>query len=62
MANMDWRLLVMTNYERIKTATKEEILMLLFSAVLPFLDDYSNSEKYEIKKQYEKFLDEEFSK
>lgn len=49
----------MTNYERIKMATKEEILMLLFAAVLPFLDDYSNSEKYEIKKQYEKFLDEE---
>ena len=62
MASMDWRLLVMTNYERIKMATKEEVLMLLFAAVLPLLDDYSNSEKYEIKKQYEKFLDEEFSK
>ena len=48
----------MTNYEWIKTiATKQEILMLLFAAALPFMDDYTNSEKYMLKKEYEKFLD-----
>ena len=50
----------MTNYEWIKTvATKQEILMLLFAAALPFMDDYTNSEKYMLKKEYEKFLDQD---
>ena len=47
----------MTNYEWIKTvATKQEILMLLFAAAIPFMDDYTNSDKYMLIIEYEKFL------
>lgn len=50
----------MTNYEWIKTkATKEEIVMLLCACEFPFMDDYSNTEKYMLKKEYERFLGEE---
>ena len=50
----------MTNYEWIKTmATKQEILMILLASALQFMDDYTNSEKYMLKKEYEKFLDSE---
>ena len=49
----------MTNYEWIKTASKQEILSLLCAAAFPFMEDYPNSAKYMLKKEYEKFLDDE---
>lgn len=52
----------MTNYEWIKTvATKQEILSLFCAAAFPFMEDYPNSAKYMLKKEYEKFLDEQYT-
>ena len=48
----------MTNYERIKQATKEEIAILIYSAILPYLDDYTEEEKAEIYKEYKRWVEE----
>lgn len=48
----------MTNYEWIKQATKEEIALLIYSAILPYLDDYTEEEKAEIYKEYKRWIEE----
>ena len=58
LENMDWRYFVMTNYEWIKQAPKEDIALLIYSAILPYLDDYTEEEKVEVYKEYKRWIEE----
>lgn len=48
----------MTNYEWIKQAPKEDIALLIYSAILPYLDDYTEEEKAEVYKEYKRWIEE----
>lgn len=49
----------MTQYEKIKQMSLDEMALCFYASVLPFLEDYTKQEKYELYKEYIQFLKSE---
>ena len=49
----------MDNYTKIKLMSREEIAVLLFATVRPFVEEYSVDQRKELYTAYRKFLDME---